>query len=169
MLSQRWNRFLICSASDEIIFLYARKWNHHSAYFERWFCCDFLLCWACVKIGYSLAENARNWLLFGWAWAIIGYSLAELARILVTPWLSMHENWLLAHKNEEDIQKSQEISCKLIYGGDLPHKWLCHENPTRQYIFLAVSTWLTFKLAQKIPSPIRKAEKYFGENVAKCI
>jgi hypothetical protein len=49
---------------------------------------DFPLCWACLKIGYSLAEHARklvtrwlsmreNRLLVCWACAKIGYSLAE--------------------------------------------------------------------------------------------
>jgi hypothetical protein len=30
----------------------------------------------------------------------IGYSLAELEQKLVTPWLSMRKNWLLAHTEE---------------------------------------------------------------------
>ncbi len=76
MLSQEWNTFRVCSA-----------------YFEMG--CDFLLCWACAKICYSLAEHARNWLLVGWACSKIGYSLVEHARKLVTRWLSMRENWLL--------------------------------------------------------------------------
>ncbi len=68
--------------------------------------CDFTLCGACAKIGFSLAEHAQklvsfwlsmcgNWLLVGWACTKMGYSLAEHARKLVTRWLSMRKNWFL--------------------------------------------------------------------------
>ncbi len=87
MLSQRWNRFLECSASDEMHSAYAQ----HILKDDFEMGCDFLLCWACAKIGYSLAENAQKlvtlWLsmrwkslLVGWACAKIGYSQAEHTR-----------------------------------------------------------------------------------------
>ncbi len=66
MLSQRWNSFRICSASNEISFAYAQ--NILNVDFEMGW--DFPLCWA-------------------WACAKNGYSLAEHARKLVTCWLSM--------------------------------------------------------------------------------
>jgi hypothetical protein len=90
MLSQRWNAFRVCSASDEICSAYAQ--HILNDVFEMG--SDFLLYWACAIIGYLLAEHAwklvtrwlsmrRNWLLFGWASAEIGYSLAEHTRKFV--------------------------------------------------------------------------------------
>ncbi len=84
MLSQRWNAFRIWTARDEIHSAYAQ--NILNYVFEMG--SHFLLCWACGKIGYSLAEHAwklvthwlsmhGNWLLFDWAYTEIGYSLAE--------------------------------------------------------------------------------------------
>ncbi len=114
MLSQRWNHFLICFASDEMHSLYAQPamkfvprmlrifWMMFLSIRKNW----LLVCPACVEIGYSLAEHARklvtlwlsirkNWLLVGWACMEIGYSLAERVRKLVTLWLSIRGNSLL--------------------------------------------------------------------------
>ncbi len=88
MLSQRWNSFRVCSASDEICSAYSIL----NVDFEMGL--DFHLCSACAKIGYLLAEQARklvirwlsmheNWLLVGWVCTKIDYSWAEHARNLV--------------------------------------------------------------------------------------
>jgi hypothetical protein len=55
MLSQRWNTFRVCSASDEIGSAYAQ--HILNDVFEMG--SDFPLCWACAKIGYSLAILAK--------------------------------------------------------------------------------------------------------------
>jgi hypothetical protein len=93
MLSQRWNCFLVCSASDENMFRVCSA-SHEicSAYAQHILNVniemgyDFPLGWACSKIVYSLAEHARK----------ICYMLAEHAWKLVIRLLSMRENWLLA-------------------------------------------------------------------------
>ncbi len=36
-----------------------------------------LVGWACLEIGYSMAEHAQKWVTLGWVYAEIGYSLAE--------------------------------------------------------------------------------------------
>ncbi len=72
MLSQRWNSFWVCSASDEIC----------SGYAQHILNVDFEMDWdspfAETKTGYSLAEHARKF---------------------DTGWLSMCENWLLKWHN----------------------------------------------------------------------
>jgi hypothetical protein len=70
ILSQWWNAFCVCSASDEIRSTYAQ--HILNDVFEMG--SDFLLCWACTKIGFLLAEHAWK---------------------LVTCWLSRFGNWLL--------------------------------------------------------------------------
>ncbi len=75
MLSQRWNAFRVCSASDEIRSAYGQ--HILNDVFEMG--SNFLLCWA----------------LIGWACVEIGYLLAKHARKLVTLWLSLYGNWLL--------------------------------------------------------------------------
>ncbi len=88
--------FHVCSASNEICSSYAQHTSNGD--FEMG--CDFPLCWACMKIGYSLAERGQklvtrrlsmreNWLLDVWAYAKIGYLLARHAKKLFTRWLSI--------------------------------------------------------------------------------
>ncbi len=90
MLSQRRNHFLVSSARDEMRSAYAQ--HILNDVFEMG--SHFLLCWACAKIGYSLAEHAwklvthwlsmrGNWLLFGWAYTEIGYSLGQHTQTFV--------------------------------------------------------------------------------------
>ncbi len=45
----------------------------------------------------------KNWLLVSWAYATISYSLAEHTQKLVTRWISMRENWLLAGRASAKI------------------------------------------------------------------
>ncbi len=43
--------------------LLSQQWNCFPAYFEWWFWktgCNFHLCWACAKNGYSLAEHSQH-------------------------------------------------------------------------------------------------------------
>jgi hypothetical protein len=93
--TQGWNRFCICSASNEICITYAQPemkfvLRMSSIFWMMLFKWVVIspFCWACTKIGYSLVEQAwklvtrwlsmrENCLLVGWAWAKIGYSLAE--------------------------------------------------------------------------------------------
>jgi hypothetical protein len=94
MLSQRWNGFLVCSASDKIstyaqpamkfvprvlsiFWMSILKWvgislyaEHARKLFTHWLsmCTKFFTCWLSMH---------ENWLLIGWACAKIGYMLAE--------------------------------------------------------------------------------------------
>ncbi len=90
MLSQRWNAFRVCSASDKIHSAYAQPILNDDSEMG----CDMPLCWAYAEIGSSLAEHTRklvtrwlsirgNWLIVCWACAEIGYLIAEHMRKLV--------------------------------------------------------------------------------------
>jgi hypothetical protein len=96
MLSQWWNHFLVCTASDEMRSAYAQPAMKFVPGMFSIFWIMFLK-WEVIS---PYAEHARklvtcrlsmhgNWLLIGWACAEIGYSLAEHTRKLVTRWLSI--------------------------------------------------------------------------------
>ncbi len=91
MLSQRWNYFLVCSASDEMRSAYVQPAMKFVQCMKSIIWMMFLK-WVVIS---SYAEHAQNLLLVGWACVKIGYSLAEHEWKLVTLWLSIPENWLL--------------------------------------------------------------------------
>ncbi len=91
MLSQRWNHFLVCSASDEMCSAYEQPGMRYVPRMLSIFWMMFLK-WVVIS---SHAEHARklvthwlstrgNWSLIGWACTEIGYSLTEHTQKLVT-------------------------------------------------------------------------------------
>ncbi len=96
MFSQRWNHFLVCSASDEMLSVYAQPMMKFVPRMLSIFWMMFLK-WVVIS---SYAENSwlsmrGNWLLVGLACAETGYSLAGHTQKLVTRWLSIQENSVL--------------------------------------------------------------------------
>ncbi len=89
MLSQRWNYFLVWSANDEMRSSYAQPAMKFVPGMLSIFWMMFLK-WVVIPLMLSMREN---WLLLGWACLEIGYSLAEHLRKL--DWLSIRGNWLL--------------------------------------------------------------------------
>ncbi len=100
MISQRWNRFRVCWASDElhsanpqpVMKLFPRMFSKFlNDNFEMGF--NVPLCWACTT----------NWLHFGWACVKIGHLLAKHAWKLVTRWLSMQK---IVYSQDKHLRKS---------------------------------------------------------------
>ncbi len=130
MLSQWWNHFLECSASNEMRSAYAEPAT-------KFVLCKLSIFWMMflkwVVISPYDEQDARklvtrwlsmqgNWLLVDWAWAEIGYSFTEHASKLITCWLSMGGNWLLVGWAYVEIGHSlAEHTRKFFFIGILNH------------------------------------------------